>query len=75
MDEIRFKKIANEIEAEFQMGGLSDGLYYDFALECARRYYENEQADSADFDIGCKKCGGEIFKFVGVCPDCGEHSR
>ena len=39
MDERLFKKIAEEIEKEWQMGGLSDGIYYDYALEIARRYF------------------------------------
>ena len=39
-DELLFKKIAQEVEQDWQMGGLSDGLYYDFAKEVANRYIE-----------------------------------
>jgi len=46
MDKILFKKIAQEVEQSFGMGGLSEGLYYDFALECARRYAEIKKADN-----------------------------
>jgi len=36
------KEIARKVEAKFQMGGLSDGLYFDFAKEVAL-YYSREQ--------------------------------
>ena len=38
MNEPLFKKIAEEVEKEWQMGGLSTGLYYDFAKEVAEKY-------------------------------------
>ena len=43
MDEARFKIIAETVEEEYQMGGLSSGLYYDYAMECARRCCEKEE--------------------------------
>ena len=32
-----YKKLCLEVEAEFKMGGLSGGLYEDYATEVARR--------------------------------------
>lgn len=34
--------IAKEVELEFQMGGLSYGLYFDFAKEVATRYAQQQ---------------------------------
>lgn len=36
--EEKIKEIAKKIEAVYQMGGLSDGLYYDFAKSVALEY-------------------------------------
>ncbi len=36
------QKIAGEVEAEWRMGGLSSGLYFDYALEIVKRCYEEE---------------------------------
>jgi len=33
-----FQLIAVEVEQEYRMGGLSSGLYFDFALDCLRHY-------------------------------------
>lgn len=33
-----FRSIAAQVEKEYQMGGLSHGLYCDFAHDCAMRY-------------------------------------
>lgn len=38
MDEKLFKTIVNELQREWGVGGLSKGIYYDFAHECTRRY-------------------------------------
>ena len=32
------KKIATEVEKEFKMGGLSDGLYFDFVSKVAKKF-------------------------------------
>jgi hypothetical protein len=32
------KQIASEVESKYQMGGLADGLYLDFATDVAIRY-------------------------------------
>ena len=32
------KKIAKEVEEEWKMGGLSDCLYFDYAIEILKRY-------------------------------------
>lgn len=37
-EEIIIQEIAMEVESEFQLGGLSDGLYFTFAAEVAKRY-------------------------------------
>ncbi|MCK4821197.1 hypothetical protein KA005_35860 [bacterium] len=41
MDKNRFRKIAEKVESEWKMGGLSYGLYYDYALEICKRYIED----------------------------------
>lgn len=33
-----FREIAREVERDFGMSGLSDGLYFEFALACAIEY-------------------------------------
>ena len=48
MDETLFKKIAEEVELEWDMGGLSDGMYYDYALEIAKRYFSTHQLNQPD---------------------------
>ena len=43
---VAFKQMAEEVESEYQMSGLSIGLYYNYALEIAKRYdakYEREE--------------------------------
>lgn len=42
IDEALFKKIARQVESEWKMGGLSDGLYYDYALEISKRLKLNK---------------------------------
>lgn len=41
-EEIRL--IGQQVEAEFQMSGLSDGLYMDFALEVTKRALTHDRA-------------------------------
>ena len=38
MDEKKFKEIAMEVQEEWQMGGLADTIYEDYALEIFKRY-------------------------------------
>lgn len=33
-----FRRIADSVQQEYQMGGLSEGVYYVFARDCAMRY-------------------------------------
>ena len=41
-----FKKIASEIEEEYQMGGLTGSLYEDFAFDVLQRFIkENHPAE------------------------------
>jgi len=37
-------ELADKLEAEWQMGGLSDGLYFDWAAEIALRFHEAKSA-------------------------------
>ena len=37
------QKICDDVQREWQMGGLSDGLYGDYAKEVARRAAEEER--------------------------------
>lgn len=39
-NETLIQQIALEVEREFQSGGLSSGIYMDFAMEVAKRYAE-----------------------------------
>jgi len=41
MDNI--KQIARDVEQEFGMGGLSDGIYFDYAKEIAKRVIKQER--------------------------------
>lgn len=69
MDEQRFRNIAAEIEKEFEMGGLSGGLYYDYAFACARRYIASQQPDSSADDSRCIHCGaGDDIHHSFSCP-------
>lgn len=38
----RLKEIATAVEEEYQMGGLSDGIYFEFACEVATRFAKSE---------------------------------
>jgi hypothetical protein len=33
-----FEQIAEKVESDWEMSGLSDGIYYDYALEVAEEY-------------------------------------
>lgn len=57
----KIQEIASEVEKEYQMGGLSSGLYFDFAKEVAIRYADwkikeciKDIEDDIDYD-------GEIY--------------
>jgi len=52
-------KIAKEVEKEFQMGGLSTGIYYDFAETVADRYAYQKLLQ---FDKWCEKYSIEDTK-------------
>lgn len=41
----KIEEIAKEVETEMQMGGLSDGLYMDFAKEVAIRYASQREEE------------------------------
>lgn len=48
IDEQLFKEAAEEVESEYGMGGLSDGLYFDFALDTAKKYIEKVQGGDSE---------------------------
>jgi len=60
IDEKLFKEIAVGVERQWGMGGLSDGMYYDYALEIARYYFRIHQVAQ------------EKFYTVGEIPDIPE---
>ena len=74
MDKTLFKKIAGDVEEEWKMGGLSDGIYYDYALEIARRYFstqpavEDGRAEASEFCAECKDEFGHPDNCKG-CPN------
>lgn len=51
------EKIAKQVESEWQMGGLSDGLYMDFTREVSRRLITSlleglvEEAEAMDIPL------------------------
>lgn len=47
-DNALLQKIANELENEWQMGGLSEGLYFDWAREIAIRFYHAKTRKTQD---------------------------
>ena len=40
INEDLFQKSADEIQEEYKMGGLAEGLYYDFAMDTCKRYLQ-----------------------------------
>lgn len=48
MNDVLFNKIAIKVEKEFMCGGLSSGLYFDYAKECTRQYIEAAQRQAKD---------------------------
>jgi hypothetical protein len=58
MTEYDFKKIAEDVEEEWKMGGLSEGLYYDYAKEVAMRYIRGIVLGLHKKDKSCKECNG-----------------
>lgn len=43
-DDALLQKICDDVQREWQMGGLSDGLYGDYAKEVAKRYAARPEA-------------------------------
>lgn len=50
--------IADELQAEWQMGGLSRGLYFEFAAEIATRFAARKVA--AEREACAKVCEGRV---------------
>jgi len=42
-DKEKIEKIAREVEEEYKIGGLSEGIYLDFATDVAIRYEKEER--------------------------------
>ena len=65
-DEV-IKKHLKEVEDEYQMGGLSDGLYGDYATEVAKRTLDTHTAHLVE---RIEKYAGKVFGVeVIVTPD------
>lgn len=43
MNKDKIKQIAEDVEREWVMGGLSDGIYFDYALEITTRYCSQQK--------------------------------
>ncbi len=41
-DDLLLQKIASDLEHEWEMSGLADGLYFDYAAEIAKRFYKKK---------------------------------
>lgn len=50
------QKICEDVEREYQMGGLSSGMYADFAKEVAKRAIKQ-----ATFDVGTRWPSEKLF--------------
>ena len=48
IDEELFKQCAEEVQEGFDLGGLSDGLYFDFALSTANLYVQKLQGGDSE---------------------------
>lgn len=46
MTDERLQQICEEVEASYHCGGLSNGLYGDFAKDVAKRAMEEEQQEA-----------------------------
>jgi len=40
------QELANQLQSEWQMGGLADGLYFDWAAEIALRFHKAKSANA-----------------------------
>jgi hypothetical protein len=50
------EEILRKVEADYNMGGLSDGLYADYALDVAEIYKNQELSElQSKYDIECEK--------------------
>jgi len=67
MDKMLFKKIAEEIEQSYGMSGLSKGLYYDFSLECTRKYLEKQQTAVSEIEYPLRLCVEMLHFSVWSC--------
>jgi hypothetical protein len=47
MNDERLQEICDQVEREWGMGGLSDGLYGDYAKEVARRVIEELSSEKS----------------------------
>ena len=67
MDKEKFREIARDVESEWGFGGLSDGLYYDYAFEIAKRYIKARHLSSSSSGAAgnCPRCGKPLI--MGVC--------
>lgn len=55
-------EIATDVENEYQMGGLFDGIHYDFVTEVAKRYAEqaiDKCANEAKTTVECDDADDE----------------
>lgn len=51
MNEERLQGICEQVEREYQMGGLSDGIYGDFAKEVAKRAVREASSEALGFAL------------------------
>lgn len=68
-DKKLIEKIALDVQHEYKMGGLADGLYLDFATDVAIRYADKILQTVCDhpFAFVMSKCDGDI----NTCLKCG----
>ena len=82
LKEEMFRKIAEEVERDYGMGGLSHGLYCDYARDILERYLKNLEKDKKNVYKNPKNLQAKIdaidkniTKNIDKIYDIGEENR
>jgi hypothetical protein len=69
------EKIAQQVQDEFGMSGLADGIYLDFATEVSKRYYKQKltltDVVGRSEQLVCYKKCGKTEPYNDICLNCG----
>jgi len=75
VDENKFKLIAEKVALQWDCGGFSDGIYYDYALEILKRYIGEEEANYCENKNADTLLLNEITKILVFCHYENLHGR